>query len=90
MFWYSCEDTADTIEPTATPITDPAMPILADSRNEVTAASAPATSCGTEIPLKKFFTLLTVSKKQEHAGRGLKNRAMLTMRMRVANGRCIG
>ena len=63
MFWYSCEDTADTIEPTATPITDPAMPILADSRNEVTAASAPATSCGTEIPLKKFFTLLTVSKK---------------------------
>ena len=32
-----------TIELTATPITEPARPMRADSRNEVTAASAPAT-----------------------------------------------
>lgn len=60
MFWYSCEETAETIEPAATPITEPAMPILADSRNDVTAASAPATIWGMEIPLKKFFTRPTV------------------------------
>lgn len=60
MFWYSWEETAETIEPAATPITEPAIPILADSRNDVTAASAPATIWGMEIPLKKFFTRPTV------------------------------
>jgi hypothetical protein len=45
------------MDPIATPITDPAMPILAASRKEVTAAKAPARIWDSEIPLKKFFTL---------------------------------
>lgn len=44
------------MEPTATPITDPAMPIFADNRNDVTAANAPAASDVIEMPLKKFLT----------------------------------
>lgn len=45
------------MDATATPITEPAIPIFADSRNDVTAASAPANSCENESPLKKFFNL---------------------------------
>lgn len=55
-FLYTCVATAETMEPAATPITDPAMPIFADSRNEVTAASAPAKIDENDMPLKKFFT----------------------------------
>lgn len=57
-FLYICVETAETTEPIATPITDPAMPIFADNRNDVTAASAPAASDDMEMPLKKFFTML--------------------------------
>lgn len=56
MFLYTCVATAETTEPAATPITDPAIPIFAESRNDVTAASAPAQIDEKEIPLKKFFT----------------------------------
>jgi hypothetical protein len=38
-------------------MTDPATPILADSRNDVTAASAPAPIWVNDMPLKKFLTL---------------------------------
>ena len=55
-FLYTCVATAETTEPAATPITDPAIPIFAESRNDVTAASAPAQIDEKEIPLKKFFT----------------------------------
>jgi hypothetical protein len=50
----------ETMEATATPITEPAMPIFDDSRNDVTAAKAPASSCENDIPLKKFFTVLSM------------------------------
>lgn len=46
----------------ATPITDPAMPIFADSRNDVTAASAPAAIDEKEMPLKKFFMMSDASR----------------------------
>ena len=55
-FLYTCVATAETTEPAATPITDPAIPIFAESRNDVTAASAPAQIDEKEIPLKKFST----------------------------------
>ena len=43
-FLYTCDATAETIEPTATPITEPAMPIREASSIDVTAANAPASS----------------------------------------------
>ena len=46
----------ETIDATATPMTEPAMPIFDDSRNDVIAASAPANSWEKDTPLKKFFT----------------------------------
>ena len=47
---YTCEATVDTTEPTATPMTEPAMPIFDDSSIDVTAANAPAATCGTDKP----------------------------------------
>ena len=37
---YTCDATVDTTEPTATPMTEPAMPIFDDSSIDVTAANA--------------------------------------------------
>ena len=47
---YTCDATVDTTEPTATPMTEPAMPIFDDSSIDVTAANAPAATCGTDRP----------------------------------------
>ena len=47
---YTCDATVDTTEPTATPMTEPAMPIFDDSSIDVTAANAPAATCGTDKP----------------------------------------
>lgn len=60
-FLYTCVATAETMEPAATPITDPAMPIFADSRNEVTAASAPAKIDENDMPLKNSSQSMTVA-----------------------------
>lgn len=46
----------------ATPITDPAMPIFAESRNDVTAARAPAAIDEKEMPLKKFLMMSDASR----------------------------
>ena len=54
---YTCDATVETTEPTATPITDPAMPICADSSIDVTAASAPAVSCAPESPSNRLFAV---------------------------------
>ncbi len=53
---YTCDATVDTIEPTATPMTDPAMPMRADKSIDVTAASAPAASCAADSPSNSPFT----------------------------------
>ena len=47
-FLYSCDATADTTEPTPTPIAEPYMPICEASSMDVTAASAPATTWAIE------------------------------------------
>jgi hypothetical protein len=61
------------MEPTATPITEPAIPIFADNKNDVTAASAPAPSWENEIPLKKFLTMPDLNSLDfENAGQSMK------------------
>ncbi len=48
IFLYTCDDTAETTEPTAAPIRDPATPITDESKNTVAAAKAPAITCAME------------------------------------------
>ncbi|RSX51446.1 hypothetical protein [Bifidobacterium callimiconis] len=43
------------MEPTAVPITEPAMPIFAENRKDVTAASAPAMTGTVDMFLKNFL-----------------------------------
>ena len=54
---YTCDATVETTEPTATPMTEPAMPIFDDSSIDVTAASAPAVSCAPESPSNRLFAV---------------------------------
>lgn len=50
---YSADESVVTTEPTAAPITDPAMPMLDARNSEVAAARAPAPTCIQVTSLKR-------------------------------------
>lgn len=66
IFLYTCDDTAETTEPTAAPISDPATPITDDNMNTVAAARAPAITWAMErssnrvanLPLSEPFCVV--------------------------------
>ncbi|WP_308542810.1 hypothetical protein [uncultured Slackia sp.] len=52
---YTCVDTVDTMDPSATPMTDPVKPMIDEKNIEVRAARAVAAIWTGDIPVKMPF-----------------------------------